>query len=133
MSRQCLALVGGLVLALACRPALAEKSGDVDPAKLLGTWTMTKTDDKEGPPPEAVITVEFLKDGKMNATYTLKDKTMKATGGYTLKGDKLTTTLDYGGKGKEKTENLTVKTLTDSKFVVTEEKDGKTLTTEFKK
>jgi uncharacterized protein (TIGR03066 family) len=124
------ALAGCLLLAVGTA-GLAQK-GKVDKAKLVGTWTFVKTTSKDAPPPGAALKVEFTKDGKVNATFTFKGKTNKATGTYTLKGDQLTTVMKGPG-GKKKEETVTIKELTDKRLVTAEKEGGKTVTTEFKK
>jgi uncharacterized protein (TIGR03066 family) len=124
--------VGCLLLAVATA-GLAGEKGKIDKSKLIGAWTFVKTSDKkEGPPPGASLTVEFTKDGKVNVTAKLEDKTHKVSGTYEVKGDTLTTVMK-GPMGKEKKETGTIAELTDKKLVLKEEKDGKTVTTEFKK
>jgi uncharacterized protein (TIGR03066 family) len=131
------ALAGCLLLAIGS-VGLAQKE-KVDPAKLVGTWTFVKTTAKRAPPPGAGIKLEFTKDGKLNITYTVKDKTSKGTGTYTLKGDQLTTAMVAAEKEdgktatKERKETVTITELTDMRLVTTRKEDGKTVTTEFKK
>jgi uncharacterized protein (TIGR03066 family) len=79
-----------------------------------------------------VIKVTFVKDGKMNIAMTFMGKTNKLEGTWTLKGDQLTT-VQKGPGGKEKKETMTIKELTDKKFVTAEKEGDKTVSTEFKK
>jgi uncharacterized protein (TIGR03066 family) len=124
------ALVGCLLLA-ASSVALAGKD-KIDKDKLVGTWTFVKTTSKDVPPEGAVIKVTFTKDGKMTLTATFMGKTNKQEGTWTIKGDQLTT-VQKGPGGKEKKETMTVKELTDKKFVTAEKEGDKTVSTEFKK
>jgi uncharacterized protein (TIGR03066 family) len=125
------ALAGWLLLAVAS-VGVAQKESKIDKAKLVGTWTFVKTDAKDGPPPGSVVKLEFTKDGKVNLSFTLKDKTQKASGTYTVKGDELTTVLKEPGD-REKTDKVTIKELTDKKLVTVHKVAGKTETSEFKK
>lgn len=129
----CLVLTGCLLLVSAASgQADKDKKTKIDKAKLVGTWTFVKTDSEKAPPPETVIKVEFTKDGKITLTQTVKDKTATVKGTYSVAGDQLTTLLKYDGE-KDVKEVMTIKELTDKKFVTTEKKDGKLETTEFKK
>jgi len=126
------ALVGCLLLTVAAVGVAKESKEKIDKDKLVGTWTFVKTDSKDAPPPGATMTVEFTKDGKVTVTFTLKEKSSKSSGTYKVEGNQLTTTMKGRG-GKDKTDKVTITTLTDKKLVTTETNDGKTETTEFKK
>jgi len=106
----------------------------IDKSKLVGTWKLTKTDSPKPPPKDATITVEFTKDGKVTVAFSIKDKELgKLTGTYKVEGDKLSTTMKDPQDDKEKTDVVTIKELTDKKFVTTEKKGDKLETTEFEK
>jgi len=128
-----LALVGCLLLAAANVGLAQKKEKKIDKAKLVGTWTFVKSSDpKAAPPPGSEAKVEFTKDGKVNMSIKIMDKTLKMSGTYKLKGDQLSVTMK-NPKGEEKTETDTIKELTDKKLVMSEKKGDKTITTEFKK
>jgi len=128
-----LALVGCLLLAVTNVGLAQKEKAKIDKTKLIGTWTFVKSSDPKAAPPEgATAKVEFTKDGKVNMSFTVKDKTFKTSGTYTLKGDQLSVTMK-GKDGKEKTETDTIKELTAKKLVMVEKKGDKTITTEFKK
>ncbi len=126
-SRLCLlGALGGLEhLATACRRRCppANSSGGAAPAtsnkeQIVGTWELVKSD--QGWP--AGTTWEFAKDGK--AVVDLGGGA-KAHGAYEVNGD----ALKWTPEGKD-ANALTIKTLTDDKLVVADDK-GKT--NEFKK
>jgi uncharacterized protein (TIGR03066 family) len=106
------------------------KAADSNKDKIVGTWETTKA--PEGLPKDAVVTVEFTKDGKCTQSVKFGEKTMKGEGTYEVDGDKIKTVIK-APTGKEEKETLTIKTLTDKELVTTEEKGGKTETIEFKK
>jgi uncharacterized protein (TIGR03066 family) len=126
------ALVGCLLLAVASVGLAQKGKSKIDKSKLVGKWTFVKTDSIKPPPKGAEMTVEFTKDGKVTMTFKLEDKTNSAGGTYSVKGDQLTTILKLGG-GQERKETVTIKELTDKKFVTTEKEGDKTVTSEFKK
>lgn len=125
------------VLVVLLLPTLAliseAQNPKVEAGKLVGTWTFVKSDSKNQLPRDANFKVEFTKDGKLIAEFSVKDKTFKLNGTYSLKGDQLTTTImNVNAKG-DKTDIVTLVELTDKKMVFTEKKDGNIETTEFKR
>jgi len=88
---------------------------DVDKAKLIGVWEVTKG---EGAPPGA--TVEFTKDNKVLINFKLGDKEFKLNGTYKVDGSKLETVLNF--EGKEMKDVHTIKTLTDTTLVLVDDK-----------
>jgi len=126
-----IALLGSLVMVIGVASAREEKAR-IDKAKLIGTWTYVKTSSKKAPPEGIDMKVEFTKDGKLNLSMKLDDKSRKMSGTYKVEGDQLTSVLKGPG-GKEKTETVTISELTAKKLVTTEDEDGKKVTTEFKK
>jgi uncharacterized protein (TIGR03066 family) len=131
MSAIRIALLGSLVLAIGVASAREEKA-KIDKAKLIGTWTYVKTTSAKAPPEGAEMKVEFTKDGKLNVSMKLEDKSRKLSGTYKVDGDQLTSVLK-GPSGKDKKETVTISELTAKKLVTTEDEDGKKVTTEFKK
>ena len=132
MSALRFALFGGLVMVIGSAASAREEKAKIDKAKLVGTWTLVKTDSKKAPPEGLEVKVQLTKDGKLNATVTFDGKTQKLSGTYTVKGDQWTTVLK-GPDGKEKKETVTITELTAKKLVTTEDEDGKKVTSEFKK
>jgi uncharacterized protein (TIGR03066 family) len=126
------ALLGSLVMVIGVASAREEKS-KIDKDKLVGTWTLVKTDSVKDLPKDFELTVEFTKDGKVNTTTTVAGKTRKETATYAVKGDRMTTVrMDADGKDK-KEKVVTIAVLTDKKLVTSAEEGGKTVTNEFKK
>jgi len=127
-----LALVSCLLLAAANVGLAQKEKSKIDKAKLVGTWTYVKSSEKDGTLPAGIVLkVEFAKDGKLNVSFTVKDKEQKQSGTYTLKGDQLTTVTKRGDK--ERKETATITELTDKKLVISAKKGDKTETREFKK
>lgn len=122
-----------VLLALAINVRAEDKKDKIDKSKLIGTWKLVKTDSPTPPPKGASLTVEFTKDGKVTFVATLGDKKRTGTASYKVDGDKLTTTRKIPNSDKEETETVTIKELTDKKFVTIEKKGDKTETTEFEK
>lgn len=79
----------------------APKGADIDVKMLLGKW---KVPGEKGE-------VEFAKDGKL----LLKAEGIMINGKYKVEKDRLTLIMDFGGK--EQTETMTVKSLSDAKMV----------------
>jgi uncharacterized protein (TIGR03066 family) len=129
MRSLCVVLAGLLVLTVVVRAEEAKTK--IDKSKLVGTWTFVKTDGKTGLPPGATLKVEFTKDGKVIMTFKLKEDTKSREGTYKVDGDQLSMT--FGEKGKESKDVITIKELTDKKFVSTEKKKDKVETAEFKR
>jgi uncharacterized protein (TIGR03066 family) len=103
--------------------ALPACSGGKNADKIVGTWEAVKGEVPAG------STIEFTKDGKMKLNIKAGGQTISVEGTYKVDGDKLTTT-GKGPDGKEKTETVKIKKLTDKELVIEDEK-GKT--EEFKK
>src|SRR5260370_684748 len=85
-------------------PAQAQDKKNAE--KLVGTWTVTKSEDA---PPGALL--EFSKDGKLKLTVTVEGKTISVQGTYKIEGDSIKVTMK-GPDGKEKTETAKIKELT---------------------
>jgi uncharacterized protein (TIGR03066 family) len=98
-------------------------SGGKNADKIVGTWEATKGEMPAG------STVEFTKDGKMKINIKAGGQTVSVEGTYKVDGDKLTTT-GKGPDGKEKTETVKIKKLTDKELAL---EDDKGKTEEFKK
>jgi uncharacterized protein (TIGR03066 family) len=117
-------LTAGLLVAVNARAA-----EPTNKEKILGTWELVKTTEKDGAP--AGSTVEFMKDGK--AKLTIKaDKPMTLEVTYTVDGDTLKIMLK-GPDGKEVTDTMKITKLTDKELVTEEKSPGQTGTSEFKK
>ena len=118
------ALLAACVAAVVCVGAgLAQDKKDdkkIDPAKLVGKWEWTKSDDPDAP---KGATVEFTKDNKMTISGEVKGEKFEMAGTYKVEGDKLTVKLSLPG-GKD-SEDRTIQTLTDDKLVLVD-KDKKT-------
>jgi uncharacterized protein (TIGR03066 family) len=93
----------------------------IDPAKLVGKWEWTKSDDP-GAPKGAIV--EFTKDNKMSITFKVDAKEEKIEGTYKVDGDKLTVKMSFPG-GKDNEDTDTIQSLTDDKLVLVD-KDKKT-------
>jgi uncharacterized protein (TIGR03066 family) len=93
-------------LAFARQAKEEPKSAEIDAKKLIGKWTVIgqKAD------------VEFAKDGKL----ILMAEGIKIDGKYKLDKDKLTIVMDFGGK--EQSEVMTIKSLSDTKMVTVDSK-----------
>jgi uncharacterized protein (TIGR03066 family) len=112
MSKLGMVLAGVMVLSLAAFGTSQDKADNK--TKIVGVWEVTKGD----APPGA--TLEFTKDGKLKMMAKLKDQTLSMEGTYKIDGDKMSVTLKLGDK--EKTEALTIKTLTDKVLVTVDSK-----------
>jgi uncharacterized protein (TIGR03066 family) len=95
--------------------------------KIVGTWELVKSDDKDAPPPGTLA--EFTRDGKLIITVIVEDKKIPVKGTYSVQGDTLKSAMP-GQDGKEVTDTDTIKKLTDKELVL---KDSKGKTTEWKK
>jgi uncharacterized protein (TIGR03066 family) len=129
------ALVGLLLLAVGNVGLAQKEKSKIDKAKLIGTWTLVKTDSKEKPPPGAMITMEFNKNGTFKRTVTTKDKTQMSSGTYTwgtIKENKLYT-LTYLSPHVGRQDEFTVKELTDKKLVADQWDGERDVPLEFKK
>lgn len=110
-----LLLTGFVLVAQATSASAAEDKVD-NKAKIVGTWKLTKAGTDL--PPDAVLV--FSKDGKLKITAKVKDKEFTVNYTYAVKGDNLTVVTKAGGK--EVKETMTIKTLTDKKFVTVDDK-----------
>jgi uncharacterized protein (TIGR03066 family) len=95
-------------------PAQAQDKKNAE--KLVGTWSVTKSEDA---PPGALL--EFTKDGKLKLTVKVEGKEISVEGTYKVEGDSITVTMK-GPDGKEKTEKAKIKELTDKKLITVDEK-----------
>jgi uncharacterized protein (TIGR03066 family) len=93
------------------------KDGKVDAKLLVGKWT--PDDEKK----RDKMTIEFTKDGKLALGIKFGEKELKLDGTYKVSGDKLTFKLSF--MGEEKTETMTINSLTKAKLVTTDEKGKK--------
>src|ERR1700736_4156482 len=114
-----LALVGCLLLGLAAvshgeAKNKADKGSVKD--KIVGVWEPLKGDLPSG------STVEFTKDGKLIITVKAENQAVTVDGTYEVNGDTVQTKLKEGDK--ERTEMLTVTTVTDTDLV-TKDSSGK--------
>jgi uncharacterized protein (TIGR03066 family) len=125
---------GFLVLCLAACSGKKDDKKDKDGAKddgkkpatneekLVGTWEMTKAKQLQ---PGTKVTIEFTKDGKMLITAKVKSKdkeeTFPSEGTYKVEGDTVKSTAK-GPDGKENKETMKIKTITDTKLIVEDEK-----------
>lgn len=112
-----LAVLAGVVVVVGTSNA-ADK---VDPAKLVGTWELAKSDEENAP---KGATIEFTKDNKIIIAFDANGKEIKLEGTYKVDGDKLTVKLSLPG-GKDNEDTDTIKTLTDDKLVLVD-KSNKT-------
>jgi len=97
--------------------ALAEAGQTDTEKKVVGSWDLTKSDSL---PKGAKATIEFTKDGKINLEMSLDEKAFKASGTYKVKDNTIITTIEFGGKSK--TETGKIKKLTDTEFIIEDEK-----------
>ena len=97
----------------------------IDPAKLVGKWEITKTEDETAP---KGAVVEFTKDKKVTLTIDAGGKKVELGGTYKVDADKLTVTFKAPDSGKESSDTDTIKSLTDDKLVLV---DNKGKATEF--
>jgi uncharacterized protein (TIGR03066 family) len=81
-------------------------SAEIDAKKLLGKWTV----------PGQKAEVEFAKEGK----FVLSAEGIKIDGKYKLEKNKLTIVMDFGGK--EQSETMTIKSLSDARMVTVDAK-----------
>jgi uncharacterized protein (TIGR03066 family) len=93
----------------------AARAADVDAAKLIGNWVLTKANGAEGAIP---MTYEFTKKG--DVTYSFGRQTYKGT--YKVKGDKLTLRFSAGG-ARGVTRSMTIKQLADDVLVILDQKN----------
>jgi len=120
-----------LLLGLAVNVRAEDKSVQ---SKLVGTWKSVKIDSPKPPPKDVTITVEFTKDGKVTVAFSIKDKELgKLTGTYKANSESLTTTMKDPNDDTVRTVTVTIKELTEKKFVTIEKTGDKTQTIEFEK
>ncbi len=93
----------------------------VDPAKLVGKWEWTNSDDPSAP---KGATGEFTKDNKITMSGEIDGKKLDLSGTYKVDGDKLIVKISVEG-GKDSEDTDTIQTLTDDKLVLVD-KDKKT-------
>jgi uncharacterized protein (TIGR03066 family) len=84
--------------------------------KIIGTWAVTKSE--EAAPG---TTLEFTKEGKLKLTLTVGGKPIFLEGSYKVEGDSIKVSLKGPG-GKEKTETVKIKELTDKKLVTVDDR-----------
>jgi uncharacterized protein (TIGR03066 family) len=110
-------ILAGLLATLVLGPTLSaddKKDEKIDAAKLVGKWEPKEK--KEG----TSVTIEFTKDGKIMISGTRGGQDFKADGTYKIDGNQMTQTLTLGDK--EQTATRTIKKLTDTEVVMTDEK-----------
>jgi uncharacterized protein (TIGR03066 family) len=103
-----------LAVGLLCLPAQAQDKKNAE--KLVGTWVVSKS--KQVPPG---TTLEFTKDGKLKVAVPVGEMTIKVEGTYKVEGKGFKTTMK-GPDGKEKTDTVKIKELTDKKLVTENDK-----------
>ena len=81
--------------------------------KIVGVWIVVKA-----PESPAGTVMEFAKDGKVSVTAKIQGTEIKTEATYTIEGDKVTI-LSKNRQGKEMKHVHTIKTLTDSKLILT--------------
>jgi uncharacterized protein (TIGR03066 family) len=116
--------LGALVMAEAINGA---DDKDTNKQKIVGTWEMVKSSDKNAPPPGT--TVEFTKDGKMKIKLKVEGKEVVLEGTYSIDGDKLLSTMKEPD-GKEQKDTDTITKLNGKEMVL---KGSKGELNEFKK
>lgn len=85
--------------------------------KIIGKWTVSKMGGKETPK-EISLSVEFTKDGKTKMTSNFGGKEETDEGTYKIEGDKIITTEKDKATKKDKSETMTIKSLTADTLVV---------------
>jgi uncharacterized protein (TIGR03066 family) len=103
-----------LAVGLLCLPAQAQDKKNAE--KLLGTWVVSKS--KEVPPG---TTLEFTKDGKLKVVVPVGEMKITVEGTYKVEGKGFKATMK-GPDGKEKTDTVKIKELTDKKLVTENDK-----------
>jgi uncharacterized protein (TIGR03066 family) len=119
------AVAGALVLGLTLVGTAVGGGGD-NAKKIVGEWELTKSSSKKGAPLGTKIL--FAKDGKLKISFKVMDKDFSFGGTYKVEGKKLKTTISV--MGMEKSDTDTIKTLTDDRLVL---EDDKGISTEFKR
>ena len=120
-----LRLAAGLLVLGLTTCVTAEEKKDEKKASIVGNWTAAKVD--PGTLPEGSV-AEFAKDGKFKIT--MKGSDEKIEGTYKVDGDKVALTMKRDGQ--ERTQNLTIKKLTDTDLILLGP-DGKTVEFKVKK
>jgi uncharacterized protein (TIGR03066 family) len=113
------ACAAALLLGLTAGAGADEKS-DANKEKLIGKWETSKGGIK--------VRNEFTKDGKVKVTVTIDGKSDTLDGTFQVDGDQVKITLKMDGAEKKST--ATIKTLTDKKLVIV---DDRKRTDEFKR
>lgn len=122
--------VAAVLLASALFAAVTARAAEpTNKEKIVGTWELVKTTEKNAPPVGS--TVEFTKDGKAKLTVKA-DKPMTLEATYSVDGDTLKILLK-GPDGKEATDTMKITKLTDKELVTEEKTPGQSGTSEFKK
>jgi|GEM_PF-2445731 len=116
-------LAAAIAFALVAPAFAAEK---FDEAKLIGSWSMTKSKEL---PEGTKATVAFGKDKSANATIEIMGMKIEIKGTWKIDGDKLIITSKEGDT--EKVDTDTIVKLTDDVFITKDNKSGDE--TEFKK
>ena len=120
-----IALICGLVWFVSTSFA-KDKAETKNAEKIVGTWKLVKCEVMK----EEVKTgeAEFLKDMSCKMSYTTKDgKEITKKGKYEFEGEtKIKITVENPTKEEEKTKELTIDTLTDTKLVLVHPKGEKT-------
>jgi len=91
---------------------------DDNAKKIVGVWEITKA----GGDLPAGTTIEFTKDGKLNANLKVEGMEVKLDGTYKVEKDKLTVKIKVADQNIEET--ATIKKLTDDALEI-EDKDKK--------
>ncbi len=94
-----------------------DEKAKVDAKLILGKWTPDEEAKKDK------IVIDFAKDGKMVIAIAFGGKELKIDGTYKVDGDKLTVKMSF--MGEEKSEVMTVNSLTATKLVTTDDKGKK--------
>src|SRR3954471_13762035 len=104
--------VAGLIGFANSQPASAAPLQPSGGGKLVGTWELVKGD-------PAGATVEFTQDHKLKFRAKIGEQTVTLEGTYSVNKDNLTVNLKTPD-GKDQSETLTIKKLTDKELVIEE-------------
>lgn len=99
---------------LLCLPLPAQEKKNAE--KIVGTWVVSKS--KQIPPG---ATLEFTRDGKLKVSVPVGEKTIMVQGTYKVEGNSFRVTTK-GPDGKEKTETVKIKELTEKKLITENDK-----------
>lgn len=88
-----------------------KEANKIDAAKLVGQLELVKGGEQI---PKGAI-VEFAKDGKLKASFSIEGMKIELTGSYKVDGDKLKVTLKLPD-GKEEEDTDTIKSVSDDKL-----------------